>query len=292
MSNELAILDAELPSYLRNTELDEATKSLMGNGGGSLMKRISIKGGVWRMMVGGKEIIKNEDRTLNVVIAAAAPKVSRQFYLKQYVEGSTPTPPDCWSNDGEVPDAKAALPQAKRCMDCPQNIEGSGQGKSRACKSQQRIAVLLANDLKGDVFALTCPSTSVFGEGANGKWPLRMYSRLLGGKGIPITAVVTEMRFDTEAATPKITFRPVRVLKTEEHELVIEKSKTEDAKRAVTMTVAEVDSFKPKQLTIEAATAEVVSTPVEEPVKRTSKKEEAPAEKKDLAKILAEWDDE
>jgi hypothetical protein len=29
----------------------------------------------------------------------------------------------------------------------------------------------------------------------------------------------------------------------------------------------------------------------EEPVKRTAKKEEAPADKKDLSKILDEWDD-
>jgi len=35
------------------------------------------------------------------------------------------------------------------------------------------------------------------------------------------------------------------------------------------------------------------SWPVEEPVKRSAKKtEEAPAEKKDLSKILADWDDE
>jgi hypothetical protein len=34
-----------------------------------------------------------------------------------------------------------------------------------------------------------------------------------------------------------------------------------------------------------------VAEVVEEPTKRTVKKDEAPAEKKDLSKILAEWDD-
>lgn len=85
MSNELAMLDTGLPSYLKELELDDVTKSLMGGGSGGI-KRISIKGGVWRMMVNGKEIAKNEERSMNVVIVNAAPKVSRTFYLKQYSE--------------------------------------------------------------------------------------------------------------------------------------------------------------------------------------------------------------
>ena len=70
MSNELAMLDSGLPSYLKELELDDVTKSLMGGGGGGI-KRISIKGGVWRMMVNGKEIAKNEERSMNVVIVNA-----------------------------------------------------------------------------------------------------------------------------------------------------------------------------------------------------------------------------
>ena len=91
-----------LPAHLRNLELDATTKALMGGGGTGGMKRISIKGGVWRMMVNGKEVAKNEDRAMNVVIVAASPKVSRTFYAKTYVEGEV-TAPDCWSADGEVP---------------------------------------------------------------------------------------------------------------------------------------------------------------------------------------------
>jgi hypothetical protein len=48
----------------------------------------------------------------------------------------------------------------------------------------------------------------------------------------------------------------------------------------------EFETVKPKK---EVAAVEVEE--VEEPVKRTAKKEEAPAEKKDLSKILDEWDD-
>lgn len=295
MSNELAMLDGGLPSYLKELELDDATKALMGGTGGGGVKRISIKGGVWRMMVNGKEIAKNEERSMNVVIVAAAPKVSRTFYLKQFSEGGDVTAPDCWSADGDVPDSKAANPQAKRCVDCPQNVKGSGQGESRACRYSQRLALALANDIKGDVFQLTLPAASIFGEGAPGKWPLQTYAKMIGSKGIPITAVVTEMRFDTDSATPKLTFKPVRVLESDEHRIAIEQGKSDAAQRAITMTVAEVDGAKaPPKLEApkaEAKPAKVEAEPVEEPTKRSAKKEEPAAEKKDLSKILDEWDD-
>jgi hypothetical protein len=293
------MLDLGLPNYLKEIELDETTKALMGGATSMGMKRISIKGGVWRLMANGKEISKNEDRAMNVVIVAAAPKVSRTFYLKTYSEGSEPTAPDCWSADGEVPDPKSAIPQAKRCLDCEQNVKGSGQGDSRACKFNQRIAVVLANDLKGDVLQLTLPSKSIFGAGEPGKWPLQTYAKMLGSKGIPVTAVTTEMRFDTNSATPVITFKPVRVLETSEHQIAILQGKSQDAKNAITMTVAEADGVKIPKLDAPKSEPKVepkvevkAETKVEdvEPTKRVKKEEEA-APKKDLSKILEEWDD-
>lgn len=300
MSNELAMLDSGLPAYLKELELDDITKSLMG--GGSSVKRISIKGGVWRMMVNGKEIAKNEERSMNVVIVNAAPKTSRTFYAGVYKEGEV-SAPDCWSAEGDVPDAKAQNPQAKRCVDCPQNVKGSGQGESRACRFNQRLAVVLANDINGDIFQLTLPGQSIFGEGAPGKWPLQTYAKMIGSKGIPISTVVTEMRFDTDSATPKLTFKPVKVLERADALAAIEQGKTEAAIKAITMTVAEADGVKnvkaadpadpladmrgPEE---EAKPVETKVEAVEEPTKRT-KKEEPAAEKKDLSKILEAWDD-
>jgi len=294
MSNELAMLDSGLPDYLKTLQVDATTKALMGgSGAGSSIKRISIKGGVWRMVINGKEVAQNEDRHMNVVIVAASPKVSRTYYAQQYQEGGEVVAPDCWSADGEVPDAKATAPQSKRCLDCPMNVPGSGQGNSRACRYSQRIAVVLANDIGGDVFQLTLPSTSIFGEGVAGKWPLQAYAKFLGGKGIPITAVVTEMRFDTNSATPKINFKAVSFLDAAQHQKAIDQGNTDAAKKAITMTVAEVDNAKPRLAAPKPEpAAAVVVEEVAEPVKRTSKKaEEADAAKPDLSKILAEWDD-
>jgi hypothetical protein len=291
--SELAVLNQNLPAHLRSLDgIDDTTKALMGGGGGT--KRISIEGGVWRMMVNGKEVARNEERVMNVVIVAAAPKVSRTYYAGVYKKGVA-TPPDCWSADGEVPDAKAKNPQSKSCKDCPQNIKGSGQGDSRACRFSQRLAVVLENDIGGDVYQLTLPSQSIFGEGEPGKWPLQTYAKMIGSKGVPITSVVTEMRFDTNSATPKLTFKPVKFLETDEFNTALGKGKTGDAIKAITMTVAQVDgvdSEVPAQETEKAEAPKVEAEAVEEPVKRASKKDEAPAPKKDLTKILEEWDDQ
>lgn len=298
--SELAVLNQNLPAHLRQLDgVDETTRALMGGGGGA--KRISIEGGVWRLLVNGKEVTRNEDRAMNMVIVAAAPKVSRTFYAGVYKKGVA-TPPDCWSADGDLPDAKAAKPQSKTCADCPQNIKGSGQGGSRACRFSQRLAVVLENDIGGDVYQLSLAATSIFGEGEPGKWPLQTYAKMIGSKGVPITAVVTEARFDTNSSTPKLTFKPVRYLETDEFNQALAKGKSEEATRAITMTVAQTDGVdsevpaaetpaveapKAKAAPVEVEEAEVV----EEPTKRASKKEEAPAPKKDLASILDEWDD-
>jgi len=300
--SELTLLNKGLPAHLKTVELDETTKALMGGGGGD-SKRISIEGGVWRMMVNGKEVAQNEERSMNVVIVAAAPKVSRIYYAGTYKKGVV-TPPDCWSADGDFPDAKAKNPQAKKCADCPQNIKGSGQNESRACRFQQRLAVVLENDVAGDVYQLTLPATSIFGAGENGKWPLQTYAKMIASKGAPITSVVTEMRFDTNSSTPKLTFKPTRFLETDEFNDAITQGTSPDAIKAITMTVAQADGVKdadsgeafesapaPKAQAASVADAdEEEDTP--EPTKRTSKKAEAPAPKKDVSKILEEWDDE
>jgi hypothetical protein len=293
MSNDLAMLDVGLPAHLKAYELDDTTKALMGGGSGG-SKRISIEGGVWRLLVNGKEIAQKEERNLNVVIVAAAPKVSRTFYAGVYKKGQS-TAPDCWSNNGDYPDSSVKEPQAKSCATCPQNVKGSGTGEGRACRFSQRLAVVLDNDIGGDVFQITLPSTSIFGEGEAGKWPLQMYAKMIGGKGVPITAVVTEMRFDTASSTPKITFKPVRFLEVNEITQAIEQGKTDAALKAITMTVAQTDGVQKLAAPVAQAPAEeqaeeapeAVAT---EPTKVTKKKDEVAA-KKDLASILSEFDD-
>lgn len=277
-----------LPAHLRNLELDETTKSLMGGGAGG--KRISIRGGVFRMMVDGKEVAQNEDRAMNVVVVAANANVSRSYYEGTYQEGQS-TAPTCWSNDGITPDSKVESPQADKCASCPQNIKGSGQGDSRACRFSQRIAVVLENDILGDVYQVTLPAQSIFGAAENGKMPLQAYAKFLGSHGLPITAVVTEMRFDTASATPRLTFKAVRPLEADELVTAQEKGKSPEAKSAIAATVAMIDGTKPKAAAVEAPkpkkaaeVVEVAEAAEAEPTKRPKK-----AAPKDVADILDDW---
>lgn len=273
-----------LPAHLRNLDLDETTKSLMGGGAGG--KRISIRGGVFRMMVDGKEVAQNEDRAMNVVVVAANANVSRSYYEGTYQEGQS-TAPTCWSNDGITPDSKVESPQADKCASCPQNIKGSGQGDSRACRFSQRIAVVLENDILGDVYQVTLPAQSIFGAAENGKMPLQAYAKFLGSHGLPITAVVTEMRFDTASATPRLTFKAVRPLEADELQHAQEKGKSPEAKSAIAATVAMIDGTKPKAAAVEAPkpkNVEVEEVAEAEPTKRQKK-----AAPKDVADILDDW---
>lgn len=286
MSNMTLFKGANLPSRLKNQELDETTKALMGGGGGSNYKRISIKGNVFRMISGGKEIATNEDRAMNVVVVASAPANSRTYYEGQYKEGEA-IRPACWSNDGQTPDKGVAEPQCSSCAQCPQNVKGSGQGDSRACRFSRRLAVVLEGDLEGDVYGLTLPATSIFGKGEDGKLPLQAYATFLGQHNCPVTAVVTEMRFDIKSPTPKLTFKAVRPLTDDEDEIAQRQGQTAEAKAAITLTVAQQDKVGEKDEefeTVKKPQAEAESEPV-----KVTKKQAQPECEADLAKILEDW---
>jgi hypothetical protein len=208
-------------------------------------------------------------------------------------------------------------------MSCPQNIAGSGQGNSRACRYQQRLAVVLENNIEGDVLQLTLPATSVFGKEDGDKRPLQAFARNLAMQNPPISPemIVTRMKFDTKAEAPKLHFAPNRWLTTEEYEIVKAQGESDEAKRAVVMTVAASDGVKPApaplkiegtrpmgELTKEedapayepiAAKAKAKAKPVEvdedaepEVRKEAAKPSAVPAKKGKLADIVSDWDDE
>jgi len=281
MSDITLFQSNNLPDYLKEVELDDLTKSLAGN---TSVKRISIRGGVFRLMVSGEEVAKNESRSMNIVIVNGGRHIGRQYYKGKYVPGETAAP-DCWSNDGDKPDASIESPQSSACEGCPQNIKGSGQGDSRACRYQQKLAVMLADDIKGDVYQLALAATSIFGRGDTDKMPFQQYAKYVGSQGKNINTLVTEMRLDSDSDTPKLTFKPVRFLSREEWETAREKGDTPAAKAAITQTPATTDGGK-KAIPKPAASA---LEDVPEPTKRTTKKNEEPAAKKDFADVINSW---
>jgi len=321
MSNITLFNSSNVPAFARNNELSETAKALTG-GSGSNTKRISIKGGVFRLVAGGKEIASIEERHLDVVIVRAAPKVSRIFYAGAY-DADKIVRPDCWSNDGEKPDASVKEAQNSTCMGCPQNEAGSGTGNTRACRFQQRLAVVLANNVEGDVLQLTLPATSIFGKEDGDKRPLQAYARYLAAQNPPVNPeqIVTRMKFDTKAESPKLFFAPVRWITDEEYPTVVSQGDSAEAKAAVTMTVAQADGVKaapmaipgaaPKAATAKpaveeeaeeapapkaakAAKAKPAADADDEPEvrKESAKAAAVPAKKSKLADIVSDWDDE
>jgi hypothetical protein len=136
------------------------------------------------------------------------------------------------------------------------------------------------------------------------------------------------MKFDTKSESPKLFFKPMRWLSEDEYASAAEQGQSEDAKRAITMTVAQTDKVEPMKLEGTKPTPKAAAKPApapaaeeeeeeapppaprrgrppkakaepveeaEETVEPTVRKEEkaAPAApKSSLAKLAEAWDDE
>ena len=308
MSNDMALFNPnQMPAFAKNAA-PNALDLAFSSGGGSDGKRISIKGGVFRLIAGGKEIAQIEERYLDVVICAAQPKVGRMYYEGKWDPTKPATAPVCWSPDGDKPDAAVKNPQASACMNCPQNVSGSGQGNSKACRFERRLAVVLANDVEGDVLQLAIPSTSIFGDAENGNHPLHAYIKTLRAQNIKPDWVITRIKFDTTAEHPKLFFKPQGWLTDEQYKAVQKQGESEAAIKAITLTVSQQDGVKSEASVAEqeefapapaakpaAAKKKAAAEPVEETDEPTVRKEKAAPQQvpaNDLAALASAWGDD
>ena len=280
-------------------EVSELSKTLADSGGGgSTTRRITMAKGVFRRIVNGKEAGRVKDGFLNAIIINALPKVSRQFYASSYDPDAAPTLPDCWSNLGDVPDAKASNPQGVSCATCPQNIEGSGNnGKGRACRFNRRIAVVLENDMSGDIYQFSIPAKSLFGKGVGNTHPFESYIKFLPANGESIDRIVTQISFDENETADVLKFTPVRHLTEEEIDVVEVAQQSPDCKRVIQLTVAQQDGVAKLPSSnlprLKPVVAEEPEDPIEEPVVKRAKKADAPptAPKANFADVVNAWSD-
>lgn len=319
MSNLATFNPSKVPAFARNNVLSDNARALAGSatvGGG---KRVSIRGGVFRLLSEGKEVASIEERHLDVIIVKAAPKVSRQFYTAAWNADAAASAPDCTSSDGETPDKSAKAPQAASCATCPQNQAGSGNGNSRACRYQHKLAVVLESDPEGDVMQLILPAGSIFGKADGDKRPLQAYARYLASQNPPINPeqIVTRMKFDTSVESPTLVFQPARWLTDDEYEVSMSQGKTSDAERAIggvadtavaPIKLAGAPPAKVKAAVVEEENeapvpkakakakpkAEVVEDDDSEPeVRKAAPGASAvPVKSSKLANIVSDWDDE
>lgn len=246
MSSELSVILQNAPNIVQ-TGLDEDTLAVAGGSVGNGSKRISIRGGVFRKIVAGKEVSAIEDRHMNVIIVKMAHTASRTFYAQSYKEGEKVSP-TCWSSDSRVPDVDVKTPQAKSCDACPHSVKNSGSGASTACRLSWRMAVVLPSDPSGDVMQLVLPATSCFGKEDNGKYPFRPYVQMLANNNVSASRVVSKMQFDTKSPTPKVLFSPAAAVDAGDLDVIARQAKSSAAEQAVKLTVYQNDETESPQV--------------------------------------------
>lgn len=301
MSN-IALLNQDLPDFLQNVGISDLTKQLAGRTG---IKRIVPKNGIFRKTVGGEEMGKTSG-PLRVVIVNASPYVGRIFYAKTWSPDDKPTAPDCFSNDGRVPDKGAALPPANSCDSCPNNIKGSGAGNSKACRYSRRLAMVLVDDfgtaLEGEVYQMNLASKSLFGDTKGDKYEFENYTKYLANNGKSVDWFITEISFNQDNDNQSVLFEAVGHISKAMYDVTLPAGQREESKKMVVMTPYQADASgrslpapkaKEADEEFEQAAKPAQADGIDEPKKRESKKAEAaPAAKRSLDSVVKAWSDE
>lgn len=213
MSFKIVAFNAEagLPAYLSDpATAKDLNKDIVT---GAIYPTLSIKGKRFAINRDGVKTVimkPGEDdeiaQSIGVVIQRANMN-SKVFYAKRFTEGESDGQlPTCYSLDGVAPSPGSAEPQAKKCQLCPHNVFGSAvaedgsAGKGKACADSARLAVSTPDKLE-DAMLLRVPPASLKN--------LRDAVKVINQRKVPYNAVVMKIGFDHEAASPKLTFKPV-----------------------------------------------------------------------------------
>jgi hypothetical protein len=279
-------------------ESSDFAKSLAST---STTRRIQANiNGTFKRIVNGEQIGNAIRGEINLIIINALPDVSRTFYAEKFDPNKEATIPDCWSNNGTTPEAASPNKQHSNCMECPQNIKGSGDQGGKACRYQRRVAVLVEGDASGDIYQFNIPAKSLFGKGQGNVHPFESYRKFLAANGEDIDNVVTNVSFDANADTMQLLFTPVRNTTDDEYIMVRAAQQKPEAKSYTMLTVAQVDKVTTKPAAARSAAPEEPEEEEEvveeapQPTKRTAKNKTtaAPATAVELNSVIDEWSKE
>jgi hypothetical protein len=197
--------------------------------------------------------------------------------------------------------------QGDRCDDCPQNIKGSGQGQSKACRYNRFIAVLLKDDfgtaLEGEVYQIKLASKSLFGDNDANAYTFENYTKYLGNNGKSVDHVVTRILFNENNDNQSVMFAPVGYINRQQYDVAQKVASLPTTKALVTMTPSQADGVTklpppmPKAPPAAKVVEDVEDVEDEPPSKRPSKKTAdtetpVPKSKKVLADVVSAWSKE
>lgn len=267
---------------------------------GNVSRRIQTNtNGTFRRLVNGEQTGTAVRGEIDVIIIAALPKVSRIFYAEDFDMHKEATLPNCWSNLGDKPEAAVSDKQHTNCAECPKNIAGSGKTeKSRACRFQRRIAVLVEGDPSGEVYQFNIPAKSIFGKGTGNVHPFESYIKYIISSGESPDNVVTTISYDLNAESMELMFTPLRCITDREYELVTEAQEKPETQMYTKITVAQADRVTKRPVAIVAKEEDLIKKILrreepeddieEEPVERPAKKVARPVVQEEEEEIIEE----
>jgi hypothetical protein len=226
MSNTTPIVPKNFGPPPKGIE-DEADDVLQGTRASFAVLAMPSKG-QWAFRYQRQDLSYQDDEgnnipNIEVVIVKSRENLSNNYYIK-YNQNEAHKAPDCWSSDGQIPDARVpeATKQNPTCEGCPQKRPGSAitaaGDPTKACRDIRKIAVIPIQhllDRKFDeyggpmLFTITPTSLKNYAE----------YLDRVKAMGHRSYSVVTRMRFDPNVKFQKIVFSPYRALSDEEFEL-------------------------------------------------------------------------
>lgn len=225
--NELTVKNAGVPAYLAEVVTDSKSgvsgDVLGGITGRDFLPSLSIKGKNFSIRANGADPVSLNTMSLDVVILAARPTLSKINYPSGYNPKDL-VQPTCASIDGISADWDTDLidPETKRpchnCAKCYFNQFGTAtQGAGKHCKDYKRLIVMIASQdgqhfdpASTGAFILDVPATSLKAPKGTNHMMLRECVSALERGNVPLQTYVITLQFVMSSEYPQLTFRPKR----------------------------------------------------------------------------------
>lgn len=316
MSTALTIFDQPnmaLPAHI-GSFFDEERNVLERN----TTPTLGVTGKVWTITVNGEstkltKIDAEGDEVpmsiMRVVILDYGKRRGRSFYEGNYDPNNT-AKPKCWSDDGVTPSSNVREPLASKCDKCPMAVKGSkvtdNGVQTTACSQHRILAVVPANKLDFTALRFKIAITSDYDDkspelAAQNWYAFKQLLDLMQSKGVQHTAaLVVKMKFDSNAAYPKVLFSPDRWLNADEIATIRDRIKSDEVQNLIAGVMATdtvPDAAEPATPAAAAAQAKAAAPqsaakPAPKAAPADDDDDEVPAPKTPKAKVVVDDEEE